>query len=215
MTHVCPTAGVEVRRRNDRSFAIVLFFWIVACGAPLYAQKKGECFNEAIGDGFRALADAMIRVSTAVIPHGGVGIDGDQFQTSVAWPLTVSFAPEVARSISPRRCREPWIDRYLGSRAILEPEINVVWRKPVLARFALRAGYRFMLHRAGANVGWGAGLGTRFLPEKTLIPSLSPEVVVQIGECCSPSFLNVAVRYDRYFDVEENAVSVTFGWAYD
>jgi len=145
-----------------------------------------------------------------VVPHVGVAFRSKTPELLLTWPLSVPFGPALSCS---RRVGSFDVDKFRPNRILLEPSLWVADR----TTFSLRPGYRFMVHPGEWFFGLGGGVGSTIEIARPLgaspRASLSPEAVVQLGSCCAPGYVTLAVRGDFFFDgpTTPATFSVSFG----
>jgi len=159
----------------------------------------------------RALGHSAGLLLVTAVPHVGFAIRSKSPELLLAWPLSVPFGPALSCS---RRVGTFDVDKLRPNRLMLEPSLAVA---DVGTTFALRPGYRFLVHPGDWFFGIGGGFGStiELARPKGAAPraGLSPEAVVQLGACCAPGFVTLAIRGDFYFDgpATPATFSATFG----
>lgn len=209
----------ELEAKNKAELAM----WVAAQPTKPFVYQNSETVLDApwveLGRAFGHTA--AILVATAV-PHMGVGFRSSQPEFVISWPLSVSLGPAMSCS---RKDGTFDIDKSRPNRLVLEPAI---WAADAGTTFSLRPGYRFLWHPTGfllGFAGFGAGIGTtlelarpRVVPPGNKEPraSLSPEIVIQLGTCCSPGYVTLTTRFDFFFDGPATPVafSTTMGFTY-
>ncbi len=181
-----------------------------------------ECGSiRAMGSG---LAIALYRfarigyaVATSLVPEGGLRVDDEgQAYLTASWPLEIPFGPASgSERIDFGTCAAPLVERYPISRIVLEPIISKTHRDGVDIGFETRAGYRFMWHASESSWGVGVGMGSTLDWQNDTRASASPELRLQYGECCTPSYLTITFRYDRYLAGDgRSVIGGLAGWTF-
>jgi hypothetical protein len=163
---------------------------------------------QALGPALAAASDIQLRALLAavaiLVPHPGLQVrGGDGVRFGLSWPWSWPFGPASEREVTPVMCASDHVEEYKPNRLVLEP--GFVLASPTV--FFVRPGYRFLWHRLGWPLGIGAGLGSTLEVQAGEVrASVSPEALVQLGECCRPSYLMFSIRYDRFFAGEQRDV---------
>lgn len=195
---------------------------LVQAEEPEADQRPIECgtmvgASEGIGDAFIAIAFEVYAIYTRLTPDIGFAYDAttETGWAQLSWPIDFAFAPVTGRKTLPRRCSDDVVLESKGSRILLEPMARIGSVDDALtARFHLRAGYRFLYRASESKVGAGAGLGSTVDFAGGVEASISPEIAVSFGECCSPGYLTASLRYDHYFASTRNVGSLQLGWTF-
>ncbi|RYE94378.1 MAG: hypothetical protein EOO75_02145 [Myxococcales bacterium] len=172
-----------------------------------------QAASEAEAGGYGEWADVLDVIKPGMVailvPHIGARLGTGVTEVVVSWPWSVPLGPD-------ENCRVRDRYRYEGlsrHRALFEPGLLL---GPHVGGF-VRPGYRYIVRAGGSDVGLGAGLGST-LERLTGSPwraSVSPEVLVHYGECCSPGYTTLALRYDRFLaGRERDAVTLSLGFTY-
>jgi len=147
-----------------------------------------------------------------ILPHAGAQIRGDSPAAHISWPLSLPIGPWYSCS---RRSDTFVVHGHKPSRIMLEPAI-VSSNRGVGVSF--RPGYRFIYHPTTWVVGAGGGFGTTIEiagNSEPFRPSISPEALLHFGQCCSPSFFMLTVRYDHFFIGRDlDIIGVNLGYTY-
>lgn len=209
----------DLEARNDRELAL----WTSTRPPTPYAYPAREAILDApwieLG---RALGHSAALLAATAAPHVGVGFRTSSPEFVITWPLSASVGPALACT---RKAGTFDVDRSRPNRFLLEPSL---WIGDAGTTFALRPGYRFLVHPADWLFGFGAGLGVpiEIVRPQKLAPraGLGPELVVQFGGCCAPGYFNLTTRLEIYFDGAPKpppvisatpvAFSVTLGFTY-
>lgn len=146
---------------------------------------------------------------------GDVALDvADSARFLLAW----SFQIPVARDSS-------WRNTAVNSnhRVVLAPGLAIGEQHGAAAgeqtdvTFRARAGYRGVYHPSGGKFGVLAGLGTTVEFWPIVRPSLSPEIGLHIGRCCTSPSGNATLifRGDAWLEGREALrASALLGWAF-
>jgi hypothetical protein len=209
----------ELEAKNQSELAM----WTAAQPAKPFAYTGRETVLDApwteLG---RAFGHSAALLLATAVPHMGVGFRSSQPEFVIAWPLSVSIGPALSCS---RKNGTFEIDKSRPNRFLFEPAI---WAADAGTTFSLRPGYRFLWHPTNLLLGFvgaGAGIGStielarpRSMPPANSQPraSLSPEIVFQLGSCCSPGYVMLTTRFDFFFDGPSTpfAFSQTMGFTY-
>ena len=161
-----------------------------------------------LGRGFGSSLGVLL---ATLVPNVGVLTRGSLPEFLVSWPWSVTFGPALSCS----RTRGKFdVDAFRPHRAMLEPSFAIAQNTTT---FAVRPGYRFLVHPASWFLGVGGGLGStlELAGSEPVRPSISPEAVVQLGSCCAPGYVTIALRGDFFFAGERRvAASLSFGVTY-
>jgi len=161
-----------------------------------------------LGHGFGSAVGVLL---TSVLPNLGVLTRGALPEFLVSWPWSFSFGP--ASSCSRTRGLFE-VNAFRPNRLMLEPSFAIAQNTTT---FALRPGYRFLVHPASWFFGVGGGLGStiELAGPEPIRPSISPEALVQLGSCCSAGYFTIAARGDFFFEGQRRvAASISFGVTY-
>ena len=186
--------------------------WVTAQPPTPYKYAREERGADApwaeLGHGF---GSALGGSATTVLPNLGVLTRGTLPEFLVSWPWSVPLGP----ALSCTRTRGKFdVNAFRPHRAMLEPSFAIAQNTTT---FAVRPGYRFLVHPATWFVGVGGGLGTtiELVGSEPVRPSISPEAVAQLGSCCSPGYFTIALRGDFFLAGERRvAASISFGVTY-
>ena len=138
-------------------------------------------YGEALGGMFReqalvAVAAAFLTRACASSPRAGAAHDA---------VVAVVVPARAARGkLTPRSLRQ-------GVPQPAPPRVRARHRVGRGGSDSIRGGYRYIWHRAGARVGFGAGIGStgELRGPDTPRASLSPELLVHYGRCCLSGYL--------------------------
>lgn len=171
-----------------------------------------------LGEAFYHWGRAVYGVLTTITPDGGVRVDDQgQFYLTASWPLQIAFGTESGRQVLDfGDCAESYVEVYRAHRVVLEPILSATLHDDELDfAFDTRPAYRFLWHSGESDWGIGAGIGSTIQWLDGIRASVSPELLVQYGECCVPSYLTVSLRYDRFFAGDTvNLFGVSAGWTF-
>lgn len=180
------------------------------CGTIAY---YGEAW-EAVGD---AISEVVAAIGATLIPQTGVRWESARAEGvmgALSWPASIPFGRPTARSIKRYHCGPPTVGTLRAHRIVIEPGLTFGARPTGFGRL----GYRGVWHPSSSTWGVGAGIGSTieiFAPGTTLPrPSLSPELLVHFGECCTPGYVVGIVRYDRFFAGARDAFTISLGLAF-
>ncbi len=198
----------SLETRNKRELAS----WVASRPPEPYVYPERDL---TLGAAWGPLFDAFDKgsgalVASTLIPHFGVTILGGTPQATLAWPWSFPLGPKLSAT---RDYRKFDVYVYRPFRLIFEP-ILVVGDE---IRFALRPGIRFLHHPSTWPVGIGAGVGANLTlaAKGGSAIAVSPEAVVQIGRCCRPSYITLAIRPDIFVTGETSFVfSTHVGFTY-
>ena len=127
---------------------------------------------------------------------------------TLSWPWSLPLGrPEESSPYG--HCAEAYHNRH---RLVLEPGIVLNASEAIF----VRAGYRYIWHRAGARVGFGAGIGStgELRGPDTPRASVSPELLVHYGRCCVSGYLLLSLRYDYFPGAGPGAAAASIGFTY-
>ena len=194
--------------RNEKELAM----WATAQPPVPYKYPRTERILGApwveLGHGFASAFGVLL---TALLPNLGVLTRGALPEFLVSWPWSFSLGP--ASSCSRTRGQFE-VNAFRPNRLMLEPSFAIAQNTTT---FALRPGYRFLLHPASWFIGVGGGLGStiELAGSEPIRPSVSPEAVVQLGSCCAPGYFTIVARGDFFFEGQRRvAASISFGVTY-
>ena len=197
-----------LEERNEKE----LHMWSPTQPATPYAYPKHEVVLDApwieLGRGIARAGGVLL---TTILPNVGVLFRGALPEFVVSFPWQFPFGP--ASSCS--RARGTFdVLPYRPNRLLLEPGFAIGKDETT---FWLRPGWRFLVHPASWFIGLGGGLGTtlEIASKGPFRPSVSPELVAQLGSCCSPGYFTLALRGDVFFaGTSPFAISLAFGATY-
>jgi hypothetical protein len=170
----------------------------------------------ALGEGLAGAMEEMaywgMGITTTLVPHLGAWSSLDSTGLMVSWPLQWSFGTVTGEEVLRRRCGPNNNRTFHAHRVLVEPAITIPFDEATVFG-SVRPGYRFVYHGTESMWGFGAGVGatTRFAPFEV---GAGPELILQYGECCSPGYADLAVRYERFFESEADALTVSIGFSY-
>ncbi len=150
----------------------------------------------AEGTGFGAESGPLLSFP----PTMGFRFGGDVQRFTLAMPWSVQFGPSLRGDAG---------EGLRPFRTIVEPGLALPAAGGSTVYF-LRVGLRTVAYTRGI---WGFGLGwgyTRSLSKK-LDDTLSQEILVSLGRCCSPGALLLSVRYEYPFGAP-GEVWMSFGF---
>lgn len=152
-------------------------------------------------------------VAATVLPHIGAEYRGGAPAIVVSWPWTIfNFGPMYACT---RKPGSYIVEGHRVHRFMVEPKID---QGKFGTGFAVRPGYRFLWHPTSWVVGPGVGIGSTVEirgNEEKFRYSLSPEIVGHFGNCCSPSYFTLAVRYDHFWKgLNNDIIGGTLGYTF-
>ena len=179
---------------------------IAAVGARPRVRDH-EVFGEALGGMFRDKRWSS-RSRRCFPPRLRIQPDGPGPHMTLSWPGR--FRSGRPRTSSPRgHCGEAYHNRH---RLVLEPGIVLNASEAIF----VRAGYRYLWHRAGARVGFGAGIGStgELRGPDTPRASVSPELLVRFGRCCLSGYLLLSLRYDYFPGAGPGTAAASIGITY-
>jgi hypothetical protein len=157
------------------------------------------------------VAAGGVLLATA-LPHVGTQLRGESPAAYISWPLSVPFGPIYSCS---RKSNTFVVHGHRPSRIVVEPALVSSNRG---VGFSVRPGYRFIWHPTTWVVGVGGGLGSTIEiagNSEPFRPSFGMEALAHFGQCCSPSFFMLALRYDHYFIGRDiNIVGLNLGYTY-
>jgi hypothetical protein len=164
------------------------------------------------GEFFAGIGGSYDVLLATLIPHAGAQLRGAAPASVASWPWALSFGP-------PYTCsrREGTYDMrfFRVHRLLVEPGVVAGDRG---IGFFTRPGYRFVYHPSDWVLGVGGGFGTTVEIAGNREPfraSLSPEAVLQFGNCCDHAYFTLAIRYDHYFTGRNNdIVGASLGFVY-
>lgn len=186
--------------------------WATAQPSVPYKYARPERILDApwveLGHGFGSAFGVFL---ATVLPNLGVLTRGSLPEFLISWPWSVTFGAPLSCS----RTRGKFdVNAFRPHRALLEPSFAIAQNTTT---FAVRPGYRFMVHPASWFLGVGGGVGStvELAGIEPIRPSISPEAVVQLGSCCSPGYFTIAARGDFFFAGQRRvAASISFGVTY-
>lgn len=205
-----PTACRELRERNAKEL------WAYEESQPPepYRYPRARLFlNAPWGNFFRDVGYGGELFLATIIPHFGAQFRGDSPAAHVAWPWSVLvFGPyySCSRKKGTFVVHGHRVHRFLVEPAVVSSRLGV--------GFSVRPGYRFIWHPSSWVVGPGLGIGSTIEIAGNREPfrySVSPEIVLHFGTCCTPSYFTFAFRYDHYFkgtnlDIVGGSLGYTF-----
>lgn len=164
------------------------------------------------GEFFAGVGGSYDVLLATLIPHAGAQLRGASPASVASWPWSLSFGPPYACS----RKEDTFDMRFFRvHRLLIEPGVVAGDRG---VGFFTRPGYRFLYHPSDWVLGVGGGFGTTIEIAGNREPfraSLSPEAVVQFGNCCEHGFFTLAIRYDHYFAGRNlDIVGASLGFVY-
>ena len=178
------------------------------CGTMKY-------FGEGMAAAGEALRNGLYAMWAALLPDLGVQHDRSAFAWALSWSVTFPFGPESGPLLRRRwHCAPDSYDPRLRPNRF-NIDVGFAFTEPTT--YFARPGYAWAWHEQGSRLGFAAGLGSTlsWRSDAALRPSLSPELALRYGECCSPGYWILTFRYDRYFAGESrDAVLLKFGFDY-
>ena len=153
-------------------------------------------YGDALQAASQIYFNAYYLLLDAVLPDAGVQYDAPSGVSPVlAWPWTFPVGPEVGRELRRHRCFTEVV-RGLAPHRIV-PEFGV--RFPTDTSYWVRLGYGFVWHPRPSKVGLALGVGPTFsFGAGDAVGSISPEIGVRYGACCSPLYSTLVVRYEEH-----------------
>jgi hypothetical protein len=204
-----------------RTAALFVGLWLSLGGAAGAAAapagmppwgRDPECetmkyYGEALGGMVREQA---LLVVASVLPHPGLRIqpDGTGPHMTLSWPWSLPFG-QPGETSSYGHCGKAYHHRH---RVVLEPGIVLNAAEGLF----VRAGYRYIWHRANTRVGFGAGIGStgELRGPDTPRASVSPELLVHYGRCCVSGYLLLSLRYDYFPGAGPGVAAASIGITY-
>ncbi|MBS2013539.1 MAG: hypothetical protein JST00_11660 [Deltaproteobacteria bacterium] len=163
---------------------------------PYQYPRRDNVVNAPWGKFLHEAGQETGLILATLIPHAGAQARGSEPAAIVSWPWSFPLFPATTCS----RTRGTFVvDKYRSHRLMFEPGISSSNRG--IGTF-IRPGYRFLYHPSDWVLGVGGGLGTNIElagNRESFRASLSPEVVIQFGHCCSEGYFTFALRFDKYF----------------
>lgn len=204
----------------------VVTLLLLLTSIPAQAQmefKDPMCgTNAALGEGlasmFHQTAATVTAVTSTLVPH--VGAQHTSISTSLVlgWPLQLAFGTVTGEKVLHNRCGDDLVDRFRAHRIVLEPQFIRFLDSPqegVNNAFGIRPAYRFVYHATDTKWGFGGGVAGEFqLVDDVWQPGVGGELIGQFGDCCAPGYLDLALRYTKFFDAQGHAVALMFGYSY-
>lgn len=157
------------------------------------------------------VATSMIAVFSTLLPNVGIATQDEQTNLQLSWPLSFAFGWASGQTVVEQRCSSSTYESKIN-RVILEPILR--FNGDFDTTFHLRPAYRLLYRESNSMVGFGAGFGSTIDFSPDIDASLSPELVVSFGECCTPSYVTVAARLDHYTQTDRTAFTLQIGWTY-
>jgi hypothetical protein len=187
-------ACAEFNAKNERELAV----WQKNQPAVPYVYPRDDNVLGApwgpITSGIGTSYDLLI---ASLVPHFGAQLRVNTPAAVVSWPWSIPIGPAFTCS---RKQGTFTVREFRSVRLMLEPGIVSSNRGTGVY---VRPGARFLYHPSEWVVGIGGGLGSTIElagnREPKGRPSLGPEVLIQFGHCCEPSYFTLTFRYDHYF----------------
>ncbi len=196
------------REANEREKHI----WESTRPAVPYAYPDRDTVLDAPwGKLLKAMGDNFGLLAATFTPHLNAVLRSLEPEPGLSWPLQAALGPVMTCS---RRPGTYDVDVYRPIRLLLEPGLLVGGDHSVA--FFVRPGARFMYHPSSWVVGVGGGVGTmlELSGKEPARASFSPEGVLQLGHCCDPGYVTLAVRRDFFFAGRTQIWAATVGFTY-
>jgi len=142
------------------------------------------------------------------VPHAGFTWRDGAPGFVLSWPGSGPFGPVTACTRNDGGFHE-----HRPFRFVFEPGVAVMEEVSLF----VRPGLRYLWHGSASSLGWGIGIGStlEWTDMDRFSASVSPELLVQYGRCCSPGYMMVAVRLDAFVPRGEGtAITASVGFTY-
>jgi hypothetical protein len=170
-------------------------------------------FGDGLPSAMQVYFNAWYALADVVLPDLGLQYDAREGVTpALAWPWVIPFGLEIGGERRRHRCHTEVIRGLMPHRVV--PEFGV--RFAADTSYWLRAGYSFVWHPRPSKVGLALGIGpTLGFGGDSTRGSISPEIGIRYGACCTPLYSALVARYEEHvLGAEGRLVMIKLGLVY-